>query len=59
MKSVNQDFNHTNIRLMIDPDDNNYFLNLITLNKKEPLRIYLNMIDPETKSVKYPVIVDL
>ena len=43
---------------MIDPDDQSYYLNLITIKRRLNTQIYLNMIDTDTKSVKYPIIIE-
>ena len=42
---------------MIDPEDSKYYLNLISISKTQK-RFYLNLIDKETKNIKYPIIIE-
>lgn len=57
MQSNIDDFKHSNLNLMLDPDDNSYYMNLVTIKRSHSNGIYLNMIDTNTKTVKYPIII--
>eukprot|EP00347_Sterkiella_histriomuscorum_P023297 403335185 len=70
LKLSDHDQMSNNINLFVDPQEEKYYLSLISLgnaknskpnNKNEDLKIktkfYLNLIDRDTKAIKYPIII--
>ena len=42
---------------MLDPETKEYYLNLITLSENINSKYYLNLIDKESKQLKYPIVI--